>query len=358
MMTATERRKRAWDTVEHKEPAEKHETVANEEKTTELLVETRKESIVAAIEAAAKLAKTVDTTATNSIPKEISLLETFGVEEKKPINKDVLAHMYKSSVIINDSRHRFALIKPAVQLGIEAQTNTSIMTKGKYIPDPVLVTQSNPQLTLEVSGNAQVDVDAAVAKIKDIMENGIQEASSSKKSFLMSTATSIIGKVFLPFEPDYARMASFNVRGKIVGPQGSYIKHIMAVSGAEVSIRGRGSGFVELGVIPNPDEGLHLHIQAYSEQEMSLAKQLAEDLLATVKKEYDAEYAKLLASISNSYQPYMYQQQAQMDPAMAAYYAQYYAQYSAQYAQYYQAMGAQANAAEKGEAKEDDKKNP
>lgn len=52
----------------------------------------------------------------------------------------------------------------------------------------------------------------------------------------------------------------FNIRAKIIGPQGSYVKHIQTETGARVQLKGRGSGFVESGPGTEADEPLYMHI--------------------------------------------------------------------------------------------------
>ena len=53
---------------------------------------------------------------------------------------------------------------------------------------------------------------------------------------------------------------SFNVRAKIVGPGGQYVKHIQQQTGAKVQLKGRGSGFIETATGEEAQEPLHIHI--------------------------------------------------------------------------------------------------
>lgn len=224
------------------------------------------------------------------------------------------------------------LTRTSTQTLIEFLTDTAILTKGKYIPDVSLITPNNPALSLEVSGPTQDEVDNALVKIKEIMERGdqaLKELSSANgtKASLESTPTKnglendnkplkmipsvFIEKVYLAFEPDWVRMAAFNLCGKIKGPKGgSYLKHIASVSNSEVSLRGAGSGHVDLSAKPVSfaegieEEPLHLYILAFSEKDMLIAKTLAEDLLETVQHEYTADYIKMMASTDPSYAAY------------------------------------------------------
>ena len=175
----------------------------------------------------------------------------------------------------------------------------------------------NPALYLEISGPTQASVDAAVARIKDIIENGLIEVKAPSTTEVKGALTD---KVFLPFAFDYARMGSYNIRGKMIGPQGAYIKHINASTNVECSIRGRGSGYVELGSAPsNTSEPIYLYIQGFREGDMKLARALCEDLLQSVQQEYQAEYAKIVPP-SNT--PYYGNPYAQMQTGTYGYYNQ------------------------------------
>lgn len=108
----------------------------------------------------------------------------------------------------------------------------------------------------------------------------------------------------------------------------------MTASGADVSLRGRGSGQVATDT-SDAEEPLHLLIvytsrtllifRAFNDQELTTARGLCRDLLNTVQKEYVAEYGKMLSQPLGGGSS-----TGTMDPAaVAAYYSQYYAQYYA-----------------------------
>lgn len=52
----------------------------------------------------------------------------------------------------------------------------------------------------------------------------------------------------------------FNLRAKIVGPQGSFVKHIQSETGTRVQLKGKGSGFYETSTGLEAEEPLHVHI--------------------------------------------------------------------------------------------------
>ena len=52
----------------------------------------------------------------------------------------------------------------------------------------------------------------------------------------------------------------FNLRAKIVGPHGAYVKHIQNETGSRVQLKGKGSGFYESTTGQEAEEPLHVHI--------------------------------------------------------------------------------------------------
>lgn len=96
----------------------------------------------------------------------------------------------------------------------------------------------------------------------------------------------LIEKVFIGLDP--VRHSIYALRGKILGPQGTYLKHIQTQTNCRVNLRGAGSGYVDLGAKEEPQEPLHLQISGTKPEEIATAKQLAEDLLEHVRREAEA----------------------------------------------------------------------
>lgn len=55
-------------------------------------------------------------------------------------------------------------------------------------------------------------------------------------------------------------LRNFNVRAKIVGPAGLFVKYIQQETGCRVQIKGLGSGFVEQETGREADEPIHVAI--------------------------------------------------------------------------------------------------
>ena len=80
----------------------------------------------------------------------------------------------------------------------------------------------------------------------------------------------------------------FNLRAQVVGPGGSYVKHVQQETRCRVQIKGRGSGFMEHGTGAESNEPMYLHVAGPDPREVQRAKELCVDLLDNVRKEYEA----------------------------------------------------------------------
>jgi len=107
---------------------------------------------------------------------------------------------------------------------------------------------------------------------------------------------------------------NFNVRAKVVGPSGVFVKYIQQETGTRVQIKGVGSGFVDQETGRESDEPMHIHITGPDEGQVARAKVLTEDLLEVVR----SEHAKMQLVVQ---QQQMELHQAQMQYAAYAGYA-------------------------------------
>lgn len=135
-------------------------------------------------------------------------------------------------------------------------------------------------------------------------------------------------EVKLPIELETIR--NFNVRAKVVGPGGLFVKHIQSETGTRVQIKGLGSGFYDQETGRESDEPMHISITSVPtfslrprlshELELPLilsfvflicsgpdeamvdkAKLLGEDLLLVVRSEYGKAAAAQNAGHGASY---------------------------------------------------------
>jgi len=79
----------------------------------------------------------------------------------------------------------------------------------------------------------------------------------------------------------------FNLRAQVVGQGGAYVKHIQSETRCRVQIKGRGSGFMEHSTGIESEEPMYLHVASPDPEQVERAKKLCEDLLASVRQNYE-----------------------------------------------------------------------
>jgi hypothetical protein len=86
---------------------------------------------------------------------------------------------------------------------------------------------------------------------------------------------------------DMENVPGFNLRAQVVGQGGAYVKHIQQETGCRVQIKGRGSGFLEHSTGQESDEPMYLHVAGPQPPQVQKAKELCEDLLKSVRQNYE-----------------------------------------------------------------------
>lgn len=157
-------------------------------------------------------------------------MKVLGIEdsEEKVEKTPTKLHAFTETVDINESRHRYYLMKPTTIKEIEEEFKVTIAVKGKYYPDRKLAAKDGElPLFIEVSSNDVKAISEAVKKINSLKENGPPKGSSGTETASSSSelkpslqvAAGLAAKVFAPFDVDAAQLAGINVRQKILGPQ-------------------------------------------------------------------------------------------------------------------------------------------
>ncbi|KAI0777239.1 hypothetical protein BD413DRAFT_468139 [Trametes elegans] len=202
-----------------------------------------------------------------------------------PGTKDPHDGEFTHDIDINDVRNRYLLTKGATQQQIHDETGASVSTKGVWYPDRSKATEKDPPLYLHISATSKEMLDKAIGKVNDLINMDMGSLVEDKSSRVRERRKWPEEKI--PIGIDSIR--NFNVRAKVVGPSGMFVKYIQQETGTRVQIKGQGSGFVDQETGHEHDEPMFIHVTGPDEQQVQRAKALTEDLLEVVR----AEHAKM-----------------------------------------------------------------
>ncbi|KAL4062515.1 hypothetical protein V8B97DRAFT_1955149 [Scleroderma yunnanense] len=196
---------------------------------------------------------------------------------------------FTHDIDINDIRNRYLLTKSATQSEIQEETGTSISTKGVWYPDRSKATERDPPLYLHLSASSKGQLQEAIDKINELISMDLGPLVEDKKDRLREKRKWPEEKLPVGIET----IRNFNVRAKVVGPGGMFVKYIQQETGTRVQIKGLGSGFVDQETGKESDEPMHIHITGPDEGQVARAKVLTEDLLEVVRIEHGKAQAAL-----------------------------------------------------------------
>ncbi|SPO28441.1 uncharacterized protein UTRI_04838 [Ustilago trichophora] len=211
-------------------------------------------------------------------------------------DKDVHDADFTHDIEINDQRNRYMLTKGQTQQQIHRETGASVTTKGTWYPDKALATKEDPPLYLHISAISQEILDAAIAKINELMAQEVPQLVEDRHQRRLDYENQRPPprerrrwpEEKVPVNLDNIR--NFNVRSKIVGPGGMFVKYIQSETGTRVQIKGIGSGFIESDTGVEMPEPMHIAIAGPEEEQIQAAKVLAEDLMEVVRAEWQKAY--------------------------------------------------------------------
>ncbi|GJE86582.1 KH-domain containing protein [Phanerochaete sordida] len=217
---------------------------------------------------------------------------------------------YTHDIDINDVRNRYLLTKGATQTQIHEETGASVSTKGVWYPDRTKATEKDPPLYLHISATDPEMLQKAIDKVNELISMDMGSLVEDKKDRMREKRKWPEEKIPVALET----IRNFNVRAKVVGPSGMFVKYIQQETGTRVQIKGQGSGFVDQETGQEHDEPMFIHVTGPDEGQVQRAKALTEDLLDVVRQEYN----KVKAIVT--------QQQMELHQAQAQYAA--YSAYS------------------------------
>jgi len=193
------------------------------------------------------------------------------------------------NVEINDVKNRYMLTKASFLDKLQEETKAEIITRGKYYPNKSMATPKDPPLHLHVAAETQEILDKALEKIQEIIDSAPPvivhtdtTTSAYHKPAGQTSKRFHQAKVFIGIDD-----RSFNTKLKLIGIQGANVKHIHRETGARLQLRGKGSGFIEPTSGTEAFEPMFFQISSVTEEGLEKAKQLVDDLIKTVKAEYE-----------------------------------------------------------------------
>ncbi|KAJ8587564.1 eukaryotic type KH-domain (KH-domain type I) [Rhizopogon salebrosus TDB-379] len=189
---------------------------------------------------------------------------------------------FTHDIDINDVRNRYMLTKGSTQSEINEDTGASVSTKGVWYPDRSKATEKDPPLYLHISASSKEMLQMAIDKVNELISVDLGPLVEDKKDRLREKRKWPEEKLPVGLET----IRNFNVRAKVVGPQGMFVKYIQQETSTRVQIKGQGSGFVEQETGRESDEPMHIHITGPDENQVARAKVLTEDLLEVVRSEH------------------------------------------------------------------------
>lgn len=191
---------------------------------------------------------------------------------------------YTHDIEINDHRNRYLLTKSQTQDNLRHETGARVYTRGIWYPDRSKARASDPPLYLHITADTRESLDRCVARINDLMNQDLPPLLDDRLH--RNDARGANGwpeeRVPINLEP----LRNFNVRAKIVGPTGLFVKYIQNETRVRVQIKGRGSGYLETDTGRELEEPMHIHLSGPEATQVRRAKEMALDLVDAVTEEW------------------------------------------------------------------------
>ncbi|KAG0151681.1 hypothetical protein CROQUDRAFT_86297 [Cronartium quercuum f. sp. fusiforme G11] len=196
---------------------------------------------------------------------------------------------FVKDIDINDQRNRYLLTKGPTQAEIQQETGCSVTTKGQWYPDRTMANDRDPPLYLHLTATSQEILDKGIKKVNELIEQDLGPLTEQPFTHQRRERREPRERQRWPehkIEIGLESLRNFNVRAKVVGPGGMFVKHIQSETGSRVQIKGVGSGFYETDTGTESTDPMHINITGPDDAQNLKAKELAEDLLEVVKEKW------------------------------------------------------------------------
>ncbi|KAF5349180.1 hypothetical protein D9756_009332 [Leucocoprinus leucothites] len=188
---------------------------------------------------------------------------------------------FTHDIDINDVRNRYLLTKGSTQEQIHDETGASVGTRGVWYPDRTKATAKDPPLYIHISANTQEVLQKAVDKVNELialdMGSLVERNDKTRERRKWPEEKLPIG---------LESIRNFNIRAKVVGPSGCFVKYIQQETSTRVQIKGLGSGFIDQETGQEEPTPMYIHITGPEEGQVARAKVLTDDLLLVVHQEH------------------------------------------------------------------------
>lgn len=197
-------------------------------------------------------------------------------------------------IVINDaeSNIRIQLTKRSTQDEILRKFGCVAITRGRYRPPNMPDSEEKPlHLAIQAAQNI-TDLDSkkkAIAEAAEYVQSKIRAANLRQNQPYSGSYNAVPApgqtqqpahtgtlSVYVGFTAD----ATFDIPGRLRGPNDSYFAHIFSETGASAQLRGLGSGTAES---PEP---LHVSLSCANPRGLEDARRLVENLVQTVKSDF------------------------------------------------------------------------
>ncbi|PIA19364.1 hypothetical protein COEREDRAFT_5874 [Coemansia reversa NRRL 1564] len=222
-------------------------------------------------------------------------------DKHKTGHENTLEGEYHKDVSINHSDNRQILAQSATHRIVMEAAAVQITTRGRYYLNSADATSADPELHLHVEATTPESLNKAVEMIERMKIEGLpgRPISDDTRSRSFHGASSIGNrhrgsrsgsdtssrlqyKIFVDVESE----RGFNVRAKLIGTGGENMKYIQNTTGAQIQVRGRGSGYSENYSISEDNEPMHLLVMSDSEEIQTQALTYGRSLVDTIRAQY------------------------------------------------------------------------
>mmetsp|Transcript_33742 Transcript_33742/g.47082 ORF Transcript_33742/g.47082 Transcript_33742/m.47082 type:complete len:376 (-) Transcript_33742:253-1380(-) len=185
---------------------------------------------------------------------------------------------HSHEIDINDVpwERRTHLTMTATHMRINKETGSVISILGRYVGPEELKTEDEKRLRLRVSAVSAEMLDAGVNMVYKLINDGNSYTWAPGGGLPFSEKVTI----------DIPNVPGFNLKYRIIGPQGGFIKYIEERAGIRVFLRGRGSGFIEGALGREMEETMFLYLASRDRESLELARVLARNLIDTVAQDF------------------------------------------------------------------------